>query len=163
LRAAQPRETAGLLARHVAGGATAALKEADWQATRSQLLVQRKPVSLGMRESGAALDELARFVFDLGSGDAVLDGPALVRHRALPAVAEAMRERLAMVRREILRQNPVHANAWRTFGAWLERFEKGSPEELAEKWAEFRRERAAAQALAAEVEAALVAPLLPPK
>lgn len=163
LRAAQPRETAGLLARHVAGGATAALKEADWQATRSQLLVQRKPVSLGMRESGAALDELARFVFDLGSGDAVLDGPALVRHRALPAVAEAMRERLATVRREILRQNPVHANAWRTFGAWLERFEQGSPEELAEKWAEFRRERVAAQALAAEVEAALVAPLLPPK
>ena len=163
LRGAHPRETAALLARHVAGGPTTGLKEADWQASRSQLLVQRKPVSLGMRESGAALDGLARFVFDLGSGDAVLDGPALVRHRELPAVAEAMRERLATVRREILRQNPVHANAWRTFGAWLERFEKGSPEELAEKWAEFRRERAAAQALAAEVEAALVAPLLPSK
>ncbi|MFM7241376.1 MAG: hypothetical protein ACKO3A_04645 [Opitutia bacterium] len=163
LRAAQPRETAGLLARHVTGGATASLQEADWQATRSRLLVQRKPVSLGMRESAAALDELARFVFDLGAGDAVLDGPALVRHRDLPAVAEAMRERLATVRREILRQNPVHANAWRTFGAWLERFEKAPPEELAERWAEFLRERAAAQTLAAEVEAALVAPPPPSK
>ena len=95
------------------------------------------------------------------------DGPDVeavrVRYRALPAVAGVMRDRLATVRREILRQNPVHANAWRTFGAWLERFEQGSPEELAEKWAEFRRERAAARALAAEVEAALGAPLLPPK
>ncbi len=158
LRAAHPRETAALLARYVAGGAAAGLKESDWQAARSQLLVQRKPVSLGMRESGAALDELARFVFDLGQGDAVLDGPALVRHRELPAVAEAMRERLAKVRREILRQNPVYANAWRDFGAWLERFEKGSPEELAERWARFRQERGSARALAAEVEAALVAP-----
>jgi len=130
---------------------------------RSQLLIQRKPVSLGLRESGEALDELARFVFDLGQGDAVFDGPALVRHRALPAVAEALRGRLAKLRAEILRQNPVYANAWRNLGAWLERFEKGSPEELAERWAEFLQERAAARALAAEVEAALGAPLPPPK
>lgn len=158
LRAAHPRDTAPLLARHVAGGSTATLKEAEWQAARAQLLVQRRPVSLGLRESGQALDELARFVFDVGQGDALLDGPALVRHRGLPAVAEAMRERLGLVRREILRQNPVHANAWRTFGSWLERFEKGSPEELAERWTEFLRERDAARALAAEVEAALAAP-----
>ncbi|NBX35315.1 hypothetical protein EBR16_08160, partial [bacterium] len=158
LRAAHPREGAALLARHVAGGSTAALKEVEWQAARAQLLVQRKPVSLGLRESGQALDELARFVFDLGQGDALLDGPALVRQRALPAVTESMRDRLAVVRREILRQNPVHANAWRTFGAWLERFEKASPEELAERWTEFLRERDAARALAAEVEAALAAP-----
>ncbi len=158
LRAAQPHETAGLLAHHVAGGPTAGLKEADWQAARTRLLVQRKPVSLGMRESGAALDELARFVFDVGQGDAVLEGPALVRHRELPAVAEDMRARLAKLRREILRQNPVYANAWRDFGAWLERFEKGSPEELAERWERFRQERSAAGALAGEVEAALAAP-----
>jgi hypothetical protein len=163
LRGAHPREAANLLARHVAGGATTLLKEADWQASRSQLLVQRKPVSLGMRESGEALDELARFVFDLGQGDAVFDGPALVRHRALPAVAEAQRGRLAKLRAEILRQNPVYANAWRNLGAWLERFEKGSPEELAERWAEFLQERATARALAAEVEAALGAPLQPSK
>ena len=162
-RGAHPREAANLLARHVAGGSTTVLKEADWQAMRSQLLIQRKPVSLGLRESGEALDELARFVFDLGQGDAVFDGPALVRHRALPAVAEALRGRLAKLRAEILRQNPVYANAWRNLGAWLERFEKGSPEELAERWAEFLQERAAARALAAEVEAALVAPLPPPK
>jgi hypothetical protein len=159
LRAAHSRETATLLARHVAGGSTATLKEVEWQAARAQLLVQRKSASLGMRESGQALDELARFVFDLGQGDTLLDGPALVRQRALPAVAEAMRERLATVRREILRQNPVHANAWRTFGSWLERFEKGSPEELAERWAEFQQERAAARALATEIEAALASPL----
>jgi hypothetical protein len=158
LRAAHPRETAGLLARQFAGGPAEPLKEFEWQAARAQLLVQRKPVSLGMRESGQALDELTRFVFDLGQGDALLDGPALVRQRALPAVTESMRDRLAAVRREILRQNPVHANAWRTFGAWLERFEKGSPEELAERWTEFLRERDAARALAAEVEAALAAP-----
>lgn len=161
LRSVNPRESAFLLARYVAGGTTTAMKEAEWQASRSQLLLQRKPVSLGLRESAEALDALTRFVFDLGQGDVALDGPAVVRQRQLPAVVTAMRERLALVRREILRQNPVHANTWRTFGAWLERFEKGSPAELDGLWAEFLKERAGARVLAAEVEAALAAP--PPK
>lgn len=163
LRAAAPREAAALLARHVAGGSTGALREPEWQAARAQLLGQRKPVSLGMRESGQALDDLARFVFDLGMGDVLVDGSVLVRHRALPGVVESMRERLSLLRREILRQNPVYANAWRGLGTWLERFEQASPEELAVSWAEFQRERAVARSLAAEIEAALAAPPVPPK
>jgi hypothetical protein len=159
LRSQHPRATADLLAWVAAGGAATSLTEAEWQALRSQMLLQRKPVSLGMQESAAGLAALSRFVFDLGQGDVVLDGPAAVRQRALPAVVEGMRERLAVVRREILRQNPVHANAWRTFGAWLERFEKASPEELDRLWGDFLKERALGQGLAAEVEAALVAPL----
>ena len=159
LRGQHPRATADLLAWVVAGGAATSMTEAEWQALRSQMLLQRKPVSLGMQESAAGLAALTRFVFDLGQGDVLLDGPAAVRQRALPAVVEGMRERLVVVRREILRQNPVHANAWRTFGAWLERFEKASPEELDRLWADYLKERALAQSLASEVEAALVAPL----
>lgn len=159
LRNQHPRATADFLAWVAAGGAATAMTEAEWQAVRSQMLLQRKPVSLGMRESAAGLEALSRFVFDLGQGDVVLDGPALVRQRTLPAVVEGVRERLAVVRREILRQNPVHANAWRTFGAWLERFEKASPEELARLWSDYLKEKTLAQGLAAEIEAALVAPL----
>jgi hypothetical protein len=159
LRSQHPRATADLLAWVAAGGAATSMTEPEWQAVRSQMLLQRKPVSLGLRESAAGLASLTRFVFDLGQGDVVLDGPAAVRQRALPAVAEGMRERLHVVRREILRQNPVHANAWRTFGAWLERFEKASPEELERLWADYLKEKAAAQSLAAEIEAALAAPL----
>lgn len=158
LRSQPPRAPADFLAWVAAGGVATSMSEAEWQALRSQLLLQRRPVSLGMRESADGLAALSRFVFDLGQGDVVLDGPAVARQRALPAVVESMRERLAAVRREILRQNPVHANAWRTFGAWLERFEKASPEELDRLWADFRKEQTAARELAREVEAALAAP-----
>lgn len=104
--------------------------EAWWPLRRSELLLSRSPVSLGMRESSEALDDIAAFVFDLGAGDAVFTGPEIVPHRRLAAVRQGVETRLRGLRREIIRQNPVYHNAWRTFGTWLEAFEQGKPEEL---------------------------------
>ena len=73
----------------------------------------------------------------------------------LPAVQAVIKSRLAGLRREILRQNPVFHNSWRTFGAWLERFPEAKPEELAALWAEYQQERKLADELRREVEAAM--------
>lgn len=126
-----------------------------WLVQRAELLLSRSPVSLGLHESAESLDDIARFVFDLGHGDELVSGPELVRHRDLPAVKASMQARLTGLRREILRQNPVYHNAWRTFGAWLEKFPDAKPEELAVLWAEYQEERKQAEQLRREVEAAL--------
>jgi len=126
-----------------------------WLVHRAELLLSRAPVSLGLRESAESLDDIARFVFDVGHGDEVLAGVDLPKHRDLAAVKASLKARLASLRREILRQNPVYHNAWRTFGAWLERLQEGKPEELAALWAEYQKERRQADDLRREVEAAL--------
>ena len=126
-----------------------------WLVQRAELLLSRAPVSLGLHESAESLDDIARFVFDLGHGDELISGPELVRHRDLPAVKASMQARLSGLRREILRQNPVYHNAWRTFGAWLEKFPDGKPEELAALWTEYQEERKEAEQLRREVEAAM--------
>ena len=69
-----------------------------------------------------------------------------------------MQGRLAGLRREILRQNPVYHNAWRTFGTWLEKFPTAKPEELAALWAQYQQERQAAEELRREIDAALASP-----
>jgi hypothetical protein len=127
-----------------------------WLVHRAELLLSRSPVSLGVRESAESLDDITRFVFDVGAGDALVSGEELPKHRALAAVKAGMQARLASLRREILRQNPVYHNAWRTFGAWLERFPDAKPEELAALWAEYQQERRLADELRREVEAALL-------
>jgi len=132
------------------------LNEGSWQLARANLLLTRNPVSLGMRESAESLDDMARFVFDLGEGDVVLTGPQAVAQRDAPGIKSAMEARLASLRREILRQNPVYHNAWRAFGAWLEGFPGAKPEELNGLWADFLKERAAAEALRREVDGALL-------
>jgi len=126
-----------------------------WLVHRAELLLSRAPVSLGLRESAESLDDISRFVFDLGAGDVLIAGAELPKHRALGAVKASMQGRLAALRREILRQNPVYHNAWRTFGAWMERFPEAKPEELAALWAEYQQERRLADELRGEVEAAL--------
>lgn len=134
--------------------------EAWWRLQRADLLVSRHPVSLGPRESGESLDDITRFVFDLGQGDQLLSGPDVVRRRELPAIRQSIEARLLALRREILRQNPVYHNAWRAFGAWLERVAEGKPDELAKLWSEYVAEKQAADALRREVEAAMVSPEL---
>ena len=126
-----------------------------WLVHRAELLLSRAPVSLGPRESAESLDDISRFVFDVGRGDEVLAGADLPKHRELAAVKASIRSRLVALRREILRQNPVYHNAWRTFGAWLERLQEGKPEELAVLWAEYQKERREADELRREVEAAM--------
>ena len=128
-----------------------------WLAHRAELLVSRAPVSLGLRESAESLDDIARFVFDVGHGDEVVAGADLPKHRELAAVKASVRSRLVALRREILRQNPVYHNAWRTFGAWLERLPDGKPAELAALWDEYLKERRQADELRRDVEAALQA------
>lgn len=139
---------------------TAQAKSADewWLVHRADLLLGRSPVSLGLRESAESLDDISRFVFDLGAGDELVAGTELPKHRELAAVKASMQARLNGLRREILRQNPVYHNAWRTFGAWLERFPEAKPEELASLWAEYQQERRQADELRREIEAALNAP-----
>lgn len=132
--------------------------ETWWPLRRSELLLSRPPVSLGMRESSDALDDIAAFVFDLGSGDAVLTGPEIVPHRRLAAVRMGVETRLRGLRREIIRQNPVFHNAWRSLGLWLERFESAEPAELDALWRQFEQERKEARALRAEIESALAGP-----
>jgi len=127
-----------------------------WLVHRAELLLSRAPVSLGLRESAESLDDISRFVFDVGHGDEVVSGADLPKHRDLAAVKASLRSRLVALRREILRQNPVYHNAWRTFGAWLERVQEGKPEELAALWGEYQKERRQADELRREVEAALV-------
>jgi len=127
-----------------------------WLGARQQLLDARPPISLGMRESLDALDALTRFVHDPeGRGDRVLDASEAARLRALPGVAEGMTRRLASLRRDILRQNPVAHNAWRSLGAWLEAFPSAQPAELDRLWAGYLLDRKAAERLASEVDAAL--------
>lgn len=126
-----------------------------WLLHRAELLLSRAPVSLGLRESAESLDDISRFVFDLGSGDELISGADLPKHRALAAVKISIQGRLTGLRREILRQNPVYHNAWRTYGAWLERFPEGKPAELAVLWAQYQAERQQADGLRREVEAAL--------
>ena len=126
-----------------------------WLVHRAELLLSRAPVSLGLRESAESLDDIARFVFDVGRGDEVVAGADLPKYRDLAAVQASVRSRLTALRREILRQNPVYHNAWRTFGAWLERLPEGKPEELATLWAEYQRERRQAEELRRDVEAAM--------
>lgn len=127
-----------------------------WLASRQQLLDARPAVSLGMRESLAALDALARFVHDVdGKGDRVLTGADAARARHLEGVRDAMAARLASLRRDILRQNPVAHNAWRSLGAWLEAYPTAEPEALDRLWAGYLLDRQAAERLAAEVDAAL--------
>jgi hypothetical protein len=126
-----------------------------WLVHRAELLLSRAPVSLGLRESAESLDDISRFVFDLGNGDQLIAGADLPKHRELAAVKASLQARLIGLRREILRQNPVYHNAWRTFGAWLERFPEAKPEELAVLWAEYQRERRQADELRREVESAL--------
>lgn len=129
--------------------------ETWWPLRRSELLLSRSPVSLGMRESSEALDDIAAFVFDLGAGDAVFTGPEIVPHRRLAAVKQGVETRLRGLRREIIRQNPVYHNAWRSLGLWLERFQDAEPVELEALWRQFERERKDARSLHYEVEAAL--------
>jgi hypothetical protein len=126
-----------------------------WLVHRADLLLSRAPVSLGLHESAESLDDISRFVFDLGHGDELIAGQELPKYRGLPAVKASMQARLGGLRREILRQNPVYHNAWRTFGAWLERFPDAKPEELAALWAEYQTERKQADELRREVEAAM--------
>lgn len=152
IASAQGRDTRKVLA-------TLAKSEEDWWlAARANLLLTRSPVSLGMRESAESLAEATRFVFDLGAGDVVLTGPQVVRHRDAPGVRQGMEARLLTLRREILRQNPVYHNAWRTLGAWLERFPKSAPEELDRLWAEFEKETREAEVLRQEIQGALAEP-----
>lgn len=131
------------------------LDENWWLTARANLLLSRTPVSLGMRESAETLDDLSRFVFDLGQGDIILTGPMAVKNRDAPGVKLEMKSRLVALRREVLRQNPVYHNAWRTLGAWLENFSTAKPEELDQQWEEFLKERSAANELRKEIEAAL--------
>jgi len=149
IASAQGQDTRKVLA------ALAKSDEAWWLTARANLLLGRSPVSLGMRESAESLEEAARFVFDLGAGDVVLTGPQAARQREATGVRQGMEARLASLRREILRQNPVYHNAWRTLGAWLERFPKSSPEELDLIWAEFRKEVAEADAMRREIQGVL--------
>lgn len=129
-----------------------------WLIHRAELLLSRSPVSLGVRESAEALDDISRFVFDLGKGDELIAGAALIKYRELPAVKTSVAARLSSLRREILRQNPVYHNAWRTFGAWLEGFSAATPVEFARLWADFIEERRLADELRKDVEAALAVP-----
>jgi hypothetical protein len=126
-----------------------------WLVHRAELLLSRAPVSLGLYESAESLDDISRFVFDVGQGDEVISGKDLPKYRDLPAVKASMQARLSGLRREILRQNPVFHNSWRTFGAWLERFPTAKPEELATLWAEYQQERKLSDELRREVEAAM--------
>ena len=135
------------------------LDENWWLIARANLLLNRTPVSLGMRESAETLDDLSRFVFDLGQGDIILTGPMAVKNRETPGVQLEMKSRLVALRREVLRQNPVYHNAWRTLGTWLENFSKATPEELDQQWDEFLKERGAANELRREIETALAAGL----
>jgi len=153
IAAAQGRDTRKLVL------PTLAKSDEDWWiAARANLLLTRSPVSYGLRESAASLAEATRFVFDLGAGDVVLTGPQAARHRDAPGVKQGMEARLLNLRREILRQNPVYHNAWRTLGAWLERFPKSSPEELDRLWAEFEKDVREAEAMRTEIEGALAEP-----
>jgi hypothetical protein len=136
--------------------ATAKSPDEWWLVHRAELLLSRAPVSLGMYESAESLDDISRFVFDVGQGDEVIAGKDLPRYRDLPAVKANMQARLSGLRREILRQNPVFHNSWRTFGAWLERFPTAKPEELATLWAEYQQERKLSDELRREVEAAMI-------
>ena len=137
--------------------ATAAKSPDEWWLVhRAELLLSRAPVSLGLYESAESLDDISRFVFDVGQGDEVIAGKDLPRYRDLPAVKANMQARLSGLRREILRQNPVFHNSWRTFGAWLERFPTAKPEELATLWAEYQQERKLSDELRREVEAAMI-------
>jgi hypothetical protein len=129
-----------------------------WLVQRAELLLARAPVSLGLAESAESLDDIARFVFDVGRGDELISGRDLPPHRNLPAVKASVQGRLAGLRREILRQNPVYHNAWRTFGTWLEKFPTAKPEELAALWAQYLQERQAAEELRREIDAALTSP-----
>ena len=131
------------------------LDENWWLTARANLLLNRTPVSLGMRESAETLDDLSRFVFDLGQGDVILTGPMAVKNRDTPGVKLEMNARLVALRREVLRQNPVYHNTWRTLGAWLENFSTAQPDELDQQWEEFLKERGAANELRKEIEAAL--------
>ena len=54
-----------------------------WLLHRADLLLSREPVSLGLRESAESLDDITRFVFDLGAGDQLISGADLPKHRAL--------------------------------------------------------------------------------
>jgi len=127
-----------------------------WPAARQALLDARPSPSLGMAESIAELDALARFVHDpVGQGDVVLTGPQAARLRRLPAVSDAMAERLARLRLAILRQNPVAHNAWRSLGAWLEAYPSATEAELDALWETYLADRAAAARLAEEVGHAL--------
>lgn len=132
------------------------LDETWWMAARANLLLTRTPVSLGMHESAEALDDLARFIFDLGQGDVVLTGPEAVKNREVKGVQKEMQLRLVALRRELLRQNPVYHNAWRTLGTWLENFPTASPEQLDQQWKDFLSERASANDLRQEIERLLV-------
>lgn len=130
--------------------------QAWWVAARQALLDARPPLGLGVRESLAELDALARFVHDpVGLGDVVLTGPQAARLRHLPALREAMAARLLRLRRDILRQNPVAHNAWRSLGAWLEAYPTADEAELTRLWQVYADDRAAAGRLAEEVDRAL--------
>jgi len=134
-----------------------------WLIQRAELLLSRTPASLGMRESADTLDDMARFVFDVGAGDQLIPGAELVQHRTLAAVRLSLAARLSALRRELLRQNPVYHNAWRAFGAWLEATPTATPEELGRLWTQYAEERRQADGLRREIEAMLEAPLPPPK
>ena len=124
-----------------------------WLVHRAELLLSRAPVSLGLSESAESLDDIARFVFDVGQGDELIPGKDLPKYRELPAVKASVQGRLIGLRREILRQNPVYHNAWRTFGTWLEKLPTAKPEELAILWADYEQERRQAEELRHDVEA----------
>ncbi|MBM3868833.1 MAG: hypothetical protein FJ384_07890, partial [Verrucomicrobia bacterium] len=53
-----------------------------WLLQRAELLLSREPVSLGLRESAESLDDITRFVFDLGAGDVLVSGADLPKHRS---------------------------------------------------------------------------------
>jgi hypothetical protein len=128
------------------------LDENWWLVARANLLLNRIPASLSMKESSESLDDLSRFVLDLGKGDRVLTGPQVVKNRQAKGVQMEIKSRIVALRRELLRQNPVYHNAWRTLGTWLENFSTASPEELDEQWNEFLKERTTANELRKEIE-----------
>lgn len=119
------------LARCVPGYASGGEATAAWWPTAFYATVSsHPPVALSPGESGARLDEFSRFVISENGADRALGFEGLIERRANPSLRAGVLRRVAGIKLELGRVNPVWRNAYLAYGIFLEKLLSASPEEL---------------------------------
>jgi hypothetical protein len=126
-----------------------------WPTGGAQLVLERNPAMLSMKESREFFDAATRFIFAPNGEDKRFTPAELIALRRLPIVREGVRLRHLHLKRELFRANPVWHNAWRAYGVFLENFHRADEAILLKLWATARTEAVQAAALESEVARAL--------
>ncbi len=110
-------------------------RRALWLPVRYQQAIRAGAVpTFSMQESREYLRDIQRFVFPVEGKPSVLDPAGLLAQRDREDVRAEVFRRLAKLRIDIARANPVWWNAWHSYGLFLEQFPSASESDLRQLW-----------------------------